>query len=80
MILETAVERARVGCAAVRWQDATTLRAYAREEEQRGQRAVARRNRVRSVVTQEVNASEARKVNEHAVLQVAVSGQLPFLG
>ena len=34
--LETAVGRARVSCAAVGWQDATTLRAHAREEEQRG--------------------------------------------
>ena len=38
------------------------------------------RARVGSTVTQEVNANEARAVNEHAVLQVAVSGQLPFLG
>ena len=33
IILETAVGRARVGCDAVRWQGATTLRAHAREEE-----------------------------------------------
>ena len=53
--LETAVERARVGCDAVRWQGATTLRAHAREEEQHGlkacQCAVARLTRVRSAVT-----------------------------
>ena len=30
------------------WQDATTLRAHAREEEQRSQRAAARLNRLRS--------------------------------
>ena len=33
--LETAVGRARVSCGAVGWQGATTLRAHAREEEQR---------------------------------------------
>ena len=49
--LETAVERARVGCDAVRWQGATTLRAHAREEEQSRQRAVARLTQVRSAVT-----------------------------
>jgi hypothetical protein len=38
--------RARVGCDAVRWQGETTLRARAREEEQRSQRAAARLNRV----------------------------------
>jgi hypothetical protein len=41
-----------VGRDAVRWQGATTLRACAREEEQRGQRAAARLNRVRSALTQ----------------------------
>jgi hypothetical protein len=53
--LETAVGRARVGCDAVGWQGATTLRARARKAEQRGQRAAARLNRVRSALPQEVN-------------------------
>ena len=38
---------------------ATTLRAYAREEEQRGQRAAARLNRVRSALTQPARARSA---------------------
>ena len=37
--LDPAVERARVGCDAVLWQGETTLRAPARKEEQRRQRA-----------------------------------------
>jgi hypothetical protein len=52
--LRTAVGRARVGRDAVRWQGATTLRAHAREEEQRRQRTVARLNRVRSALTRMV--------------------------
>ena len=52
--LETAVGRARVGCAAVGWQGATTRRAPARKAEQRRQRAAARLNRVRSAFTQKV--------------------------
>ena len=51
IILETAVGRVRVGCDAVRWQGVTTLRAPAREAEQRRQRAVARLTRVRSALT-----------------------------
>ena len=60
--LETAVGRARVGRDAVRWRGATTLRAHAREEEQRGQRAVAQLNRVRSAVTQKVMVIVGTKV------------------
>jgi hypothetical protein len=41
-----------VGCDAVRWQGETTLRARAREEEQRSQRAAALLNRARSALTQ----------------------------
>ncbi|MFM8898846.1 MAG: hypothetical protein ACKOF9_02730 [Burkholderiales bacterium] len=52
--LNPAVGRARVGCDAVRWQGATTLRARAREKEQRGQRAASLLNRVRSAFTQPV--------------------------
>ena len=64
--LETAVGRARVSCDAVGWQGQAqacpalrlgwTLRAHAREEEQRSQRAAARLNRVRSALTQPVKA------------------------
>ena len=53
--LETAVERARVGCDAVRWQGATRPRAHARNEKQRRQRAVAQLTRARSALTQKVN-------------------------
>ena len=79
IILETAVGRARMGCDAVRWQGAATTRAPAREEEQRGQRAAARLNRVRSALTQQVNPVVATKVNVHAVFLAAGSGQLRLL-
>ena len=80
MILETAVGRARVGRDAVRWQGATTLRAPAREAEQRGQRAAARLNRVRSALTQEVSVVMGTNLSVHAASPVEESGQLPFLG
>ena len=69
-----------MGCDAVGWQGATTLRAYAREEEQRGQRAAARLNRVRSALTQPVKVVVRKKANIHAVYPAEESGQLPFLG
>ena len=69
-----------MGRDAVRWQDVTTLRAPAREAEQRGQRAVARLNRVRSAFTQEVRVVVGINLSVHAVLPVEESGQLPFLG
>jgi hypothetical protein len=48
--------------------------------EQRGWAGRAGRNRVHSVVTQEVNAIGAQKLNVHAVCERAASGQLLFLG
>ena len=69
-----------MSCDAVGWQGATTLRAYAREEKQRGQRAAARVNRVRSALTQPVKVVVRMKVSIHAVYQAEESGQLPFLG
>ena len=80
IILETAVGRARVGCDAVCWQGVTTLRAHAREEEQRRQRAVARLNRVRSALTQMGAVIVVKKVNVLTRLLAEASGQLPFLG
>ena len=59
---------------------ATTLRAHAREEEQRSQRAAARLNRVRSAFTQPVKVVVRRQVNIHAAYAAEESGQLPFLG
>jgi hypothetical protein len=58
-----------VGCDAVRWQGATTLRARAREEEQRRQRAAAQLNRVCSARHKLDLALEAKKVSIHAVLR-----------
>ena len=58
----------------------TTLRANAREEEQRSQRAAARPNRVRSALTQSVKVVVENKVHVHAVYPAEESGQLPFLG
>jgi len=51
-----------VGCDAVRWQGATTLRARARKEEQRGQRAAAQPTRVCSARYKLDLALEAEKV------------------
>ena len=62
------------------WQGATTLRAHAREEEQRSQCTAARLNRVRSAFTQPVKVVVRRQVNIHAVYAAEESGQLPFLG
>jgi hypothetical protein len=64
IILETVVERARVGCVAVRWQDVTRVStesaqvrtAHARNEEQRGQRAATQFNRVRSAGDRQLRA------------------------
>ena len=80
MILETAVERARAGCDAVRWQDATTLRARARKEEQRRQRAAAWPDRACSAVTHELMDIVGGNVCIHAVIPAESSGQLRFLG
>jgi hypothetical protein len=52
----------------------------ARKEEQRGQRAPARRNRVRSGLTGEVKAVVARTVRADNWLHAEASGQLPDLG
>ena len=54
--------------------------AHAREEEQRGQRAAAWLNRVRSALTQRVKLAVKKKVNVHAVYPAEESSQLPFLG
>jgi hypothetical protein len=81
MILETAVERARAGCDAPRWQDANHSDAQRhREDLQRRQRGAARLDRVRSALTQVVNVFVNGNASVHAVLPVVVSGQLPFLG
>ena len=69
-----------MGCAAVRWQGATTLRAHAREEEQRGQRDVARLTRVRSAVTQMGKVIVGTNVSVHNVWPAEASGRLRFLG
>ena len=90
MILETVVARVRVGCDAVRWQGLAqacpapclglTLRAHAREEEQRGQRAAARLNRARSAVTLQVMVLVNAGACINALFPAKASGQLRFLG
>ena len=62
------------------WQGATTLRAHAREEEQRGQCTAARLNRVLSALTRVVKLVVVTNASIHAVHPAGVSGQLPFLG
>jgi hypothetical protein len=58
----------------------TTLRARAREEEERRQRAASRLNRVCSVLTEAVKVVVGRNMSIHAVLPADESGQLPDLG
>ena len=69
-----------MSCDAVGWQGATTLRAHAREEEQRSQHAASQLNRVRSALTQPVKVVVRKKLNIHAVYPAEERGQLPFLG
>ena len=69
-----------MGCNSVRGQGATTRRALARKEEQRGQRAEVRLNRVCSALTQVVKAFVGKKSSKVNVLHAAASGQLRFLG
>ena len=80
IILNSSVGRARVG----RWRrvrvGATTLRANAREAEQRPRTRCKWLNRVRSAVTQKVNSVEAEIVNVHQELSKKSSGQLRNLG
>ena len=80
MNLQTAVGRARVGRDAARWQGATTLRAHAREEEQRGRRGAARLNRLRSALTQTMRVRVGTNVSVHTVSPAKESGQLRFVG
>ncbi len=74
--LEAAVGRTRLGCDGVRWQDETTRRANAREEEQRRQRSsiggVA--------LSQMVNVVGSKNTRFHVGLPKKASGQLPNLG
>ena len=69
-----------MGCDGVRWQGETTLWAPARKEKQRRQRAPARLNRVRSVVTLEVTLLVSTKARVHKAYPAEESGQLRFLG
>ena len=69
-----------MGGDAVRWQGVTTLRAHAREEEQRRQRAVARLDRVRSALSQPVNVIVGTNLDIHAAEPAEGSGQLRNLG
>ncbi len=69
-----------MGCDGVGWQGETTLRAYAREEEQRCQRAPAQFNRVCSAFTQMVSVLGRKNISVHAGLPNSESGQLPNLG
>jgi hypothetical protein len=78
--LDSAVGRGGVGCDAVRWQGAPTQWALAHQEKQRSQRAVARRNRLRSALTQGVKVRGPRNLNRHAASKAVGSGQLPNLG
>jgi len=78
--LDSSVGRARMGHWRRVWVGATTQRAPARKEEQRPQACCQWLNRVRSAVTQRVNAIEAEKVNAHKDLQMKTSGQPRNLG
>jgi LacI family gluconate utilization system Gnt-I transcriptional repressor len=78
--LDSAVGRGGVGCDAVRWQGVPTQWALAHQEKQRSQRAVARRNRLRSALTQMVMTCGQSKLNRNAASEAVGSGQLPNLG
>jgi hypothetical protein len=80
MNLDTSVGRARVCGFRVGWQGATTQRAGARKEEQRGQTARKPCNRARSGATHWVKANEGAYARTHWAYQGLVSGQLRFLG
>ena len=54
MILEPAIRRARGGRIGALWQGAVARRAPARQAEQRRQRPIALRHRVRSAFTQKM--------------------------
>ncbi len=73
---------ARVGCDAVRWQGETTLRARAREEEQRRQRAAAQLNRACSARYKLDLALEAETMSIHAMLRDVIErpGEISGLG
>jgi hypothetical protein len=69
MILDSAVERARVGCHGVGWQGATRQQAPACNEDQRRQRAPGRLNRVRSALTQKARRVVGEIFNVHKHFQ-----------
>ena len=80
MILDSSVERARVGY----WRrirvGVTTLQATACKEEQHPQTCRQQPNRVRSAITQRVNSIEVTNINFHNGLVKIISGQLRNLG
>ena len=61
-------------------QGVTTMRATARQAEQRSWACRAWCNQVHSAFTQEVKSIEAQKLGVHAVYERSASGQLLFLG
>ena len=69
-----------MGCDAVRWQGAPTQWADAHQEKQRSKRAVARLNRLCSVLTPWVKAGGRRNLSRHEAFAAVVSGQLLNLG
>lgn len=75
MILETAVECTRGGCAVALWQGATTRRAPARKAEQRRQRSTALLDRVRSAFTQDAMGLAWEIPGIHQVLPAERSSQ-----
>ena len=64
----------------MRWQGTTTLRAHARKEEQRRQRAAAWPDRACSAVTHAVMFVGVANVSIHQASPAEESGQLRFLG
>ena len=80
IILDSSVERARVGCWRRVWVGATTLNATAFEEEQHPQTSRQQLNRVRSALTQEVISIEVTNVNFHNGIVKITSGLLRNLG
>ena len=80
MILETAVGRACWRVWAGVWREATTPQAHACKAERQSQPPTQACQRACSVLTLRVSVGEGTIASVHTALEIAESGQLPFLG
>lgn len=80
MNLETAVGRACWCVWAGVWREATTLQARACKAERQSRASAQACQRACSALTLRVSVGEGTSASVHAALEIAESGQLPFLG